>query len=756
MKGLTKQEVRKKIADGEVNTKIKKNYKSYREIIQSNILTYFNAINLVLFLLVISAGSYRNALFFLVVISNSAVGIFQEVRAKRMLDRLEIMVENKVMVIRDNNEETISIYDLVRHDLYLCKSGMQVPADSVVISGEIETDESLLTGEMKPQRKVQENMIYGGSFVVSGEAFCQIEHVGDENKSQQILSIAKGVKRQEIVLKKALNKMIKIIGVFLMPIGLLLFYNQRIVLQLGYTSSIVQTTSAIIGMIPSGLIFLTSVSLAIGVFRLGKRQILVQELHAVETLARTTTVCLDKTGTLTHGKHHIQAVESNEDRLDEIMGNYCAVFPYGNATSQALVEHFGIQVTYQIKEKLAFSSSRKYSAISFDNEGTYYLGAKQVLFPSDRTLDNNGGLRTLVLAKSMDTQINEELPQDLELVATFFIRDQIRNEAPEIISYFKKQHVRCFVFSGDDPQTVSQIAKEVGIDKADQWIDATKVSMTELKSALLTHAVFGRLVPEQKMELIQTLQSSGEVVTMVGDGVNDIPALKAADLSVALGNGSDATKNMSNLVLLNSDFSNFPKIVDEGRRVMNNLGTASSMFLIKSLFSMILAVLVLLFDASYPFLPIQLTVIGIFSVGIPTFLLQFEPSEKPIHEKFFEQSIIKALPSAILIALGALSIFLIGQHVEYSQKLIFTMVSIFSASVYTLSLYVIYTPLTKIRLAVIVAMQLSLGLVFSIFSPFLEFVAVPLVPSFVLAGLVLGGFVTLFILHKFYNDKTRS
>lgn len=730
MNGLTRQEVQYRFENGLVNYRRKKTTRSYKEIIFSSIFTYFNAVNAFLFILLLLIQSYQNLLFFVVVISNSIVQIVQEIRAKQMLDRLEIMIENKVTVFRDGSTEVISIYELVLDDLFVCKDGMQIPVDAFVQHGQLEVNESLLTGEIKPQLRVEQEEIFSGTFVVSGEAVCKVRHVGKDNRCEKIIAVGQEIKHHDMELKKSLDKMIRIVGLFLIPVGFLVFYSQRYFLKVSYSSAIVQTTSAVIGMIPSGLVFLTSIALVVSVLRLGKRKILVQELHSVETLSRANVICLDKTGTLTQGIHQVDFVKSKTDKLSEIMGSYCRVFPSGNATNQAMCLHFRSNHQYTVKNKLPFSSSRKYSAITFD-QGTYYLGAYQFLFPNgDKETEEairgelEKGYRLIVLAHSA-MEIQEEIPPDLQSIGWIFIKDKVRENAAETIQYFKNQEIECKVFSGDDPRTVSRVASEAGIENAERWVDASKYSMEELKLKLEDHAVFGRLLPEQKMELIEELQFRGKVVAMVGDGINDIPALKKANLSIALGNGSDATKNIANMVLLDSEFSVFPQIVQEGRRVMNNLGNASSMFLIKTIFSMILVALTIIISAEYPFYPIQLTIIGTFAVGVPTFLLQFESSDKRVQGNFLRNALLNALPSALFIAIGALGIIFLRRSSGYSPSEMSSAIMIQTGILYTMSLYVIYAPLTKLRVLVILMMQLGMMLSFYILSSLLQLVLLP-------------------------------
>ncbi len=737
MQGLTENQVQNRIQNNQVNHKLKSNSRTYKEIFYSNIFTYFNVINLILFVFVLSVKSHKNALFFIVVLSNSAVGIIQEIRAKKVLDKLEILVENQVVVIRDGTTKNISIHQLVVDDLMVCKEGMQVPSDCQLIEGQLELNESLLTGESKPQTKRKGSKVFSGTFVTAGEAVCQVTHVGKDNYSEKLILEAKKFKRHKVELKESLDKILKAVGFLLVPTGLILFYNQRQVLDLSYTDSVVKTVAAVIGMIPSGLVFLTSIALALSAIRLAKKRILVQELYCVETLARIDVLCLDKTGTITEGNlrvHQVEVLPETDDKIVyEVMSNYCRVFPRGNATSQALYSYFSPIETYAEIKVLPFSSDRKYSAIQFEGSGTYYLGAFQFLFPNDSSKISEKmvqalkeGYRVIALAKSNQPLEESKLPEDLEVAAYILMKDKVRGSSAKTINYFKNQGVRCKVISGDDPQTVARIAEEAKVEGAEQWVDASLLSDEELKEKIFDYHIFGRVTPIQKKLIVEALQSKNHVVAMVGDGVNDVPSLKKADISIALGSGSDAAKNTANIILLDSDFSCMPNVVDEGRRVINNLCNASSMFLIKTIFSITLTLLTIVLVSEYPFSPIQLTIISSFSVGIPTFFMQFEPSFQRVEGNFLKKAIARALPFALLIALSIAG-FIVVQHQKNFSKEVFSTASTFqTAIIYTMALYFIYSPLTKYRVKVISLVQLSLFLILVSLGVFLGLVPLSL------------------------------
>ncbi len=730
IKGLTNQEVQQRVANGMTNTLEVKITRTYKEIFKSNIFTFFNLMNVVLIMLIIFVQSYRNGLFFLTIIANTCVGIFQEIRSKRVLDKLAIVTMNQIEVYRDEDIVKLPIDQLVIDDIVKIKAGMQVPSDAIIIDGKLEVNESLLTGESVPQFKEKDNELFSGSIVTSGEAICKIIHVGKDNYSSKIIQEAKKYKAISSDLKKSIDTILKIISIIIVPLGVMLFVNQYFVLHFPLKEAVVKMVAALIGMIPEGLVFLTSVALAISVIRLAQKKTLVQDLYCVETLARVDTLCLDKTGTLTEGKMKvIQSFNMVNINLDEIMGNYCSIFPDGNATSLALSDSFKKLSSYTVVDKLDFSSDRKYSAITF-KEGTYCLGAAQFLFPMNDETNKiaqqyaNEGYRVIFLGMSSQG-IKENKIVDAMPLAYMLIRDQIRSSAKATIAYFYKQDVDCKIISGDDPATVATIAKNVGVRNTDDYVDASKYSDEELTNLILEKTIFGRVTPAQKKLFVESLQKHGHVVAMTGDGVNDVPALKKANASIAMASGSDAAKNASNIVLLDSDFSSLPSVVNEGRRVINNIRSASSMFLIKTAFSVVLSILTVLLSQAYPFQPIQLTIISIFSIGVPTFLLQFEPNFERVDGKFLRVAFRNAIPSAMAIVFGILIGMAIESMYDFPMKVMSTFNAIQTGIIYTFTLYMVYRPLSKYRFAIIFTMQVLLALAFLFGANFLGLTSLP-------------------------------
>lgn len=712
--GLTNDQVKQRIDEGKVNTINNKITKSYKQIFLNNTITFFNILNAALLGLVILVGSYKNSLFIIVIIVNTIAGIYQEIKAKRTLDRLSIITTSRVEAIRDDQLQEIAIDEIVLDDYLVLTTGMQIPADSTLVDGQMETNESLLTGESDPVLKQKGDDLLSGSFITSGKGICKVVHVGDENYMNKITSAAKQLKKHNSQLNQYLNMILKYVSIVIIPIGGLLFLKQFIYGQLSFSDAIVSTVAAILGMIPEGLVLLTSVALTLSVLRLAKQKTLVQELFCIETLARVDVLCLDKTGTITEGTMKVEFdVKTKNVDLNEIIGNLMHSLTDVNITAQALRDHYPSQTTFKPYYVIPFSSDRKYSGTSFYDQGTFYLGAYQFLFPQGN-LDiedhcqkyAKDGYRILVLAHTDKIIDNESLPYDLQPWGIIVLSDVIRSDAKETINYFNRQGVDLKIISGDDPITVSAIAKRAGLKKGSQYIDASKLELKELPKALKKYAVFGRVTPQQKKEMVQALKDMGHTVAMTGDGVNDVLAFKEADCSIAMASGSDAAKNVANLVLLDNNFSAMPHIVDEGRRVINNITMSASMFLIKTIFSVIISISTIIFGQAYPFEPIQLSLISACGVGIPTFFLTYEANFAHVKGNFLKNVLEKSFPSAFTIAVGATLITNIGLHLGYDANMLSTICILFTGWNYTIALLKIYSPLTRYRKIVIYMTQL--------------------------------------------------
>ena len=748
MTGLTNEQVQERIAEGKVNANENPNTRTYKQIIRENTLTFFNFLNLVLLVLVLFVRSYKNSMFMGIILINTVIGIIQEVRAKKTIDKLAILTESKTVVLREGKKWNISTEKLVIDDLIFLKTGDQVPADVKILEGSVEVNESLLTGESDNLAKNPGDELFSGSFVTSGEACCQVIHVGKDNYASQITSEAKEFKRHNSELRNSLNAILKVISIIIVPLGAMLFYKQYYIVGDTLKDSVVNMVAAVLGMIPEGLVLLTSVALTLGSMVLATKKTLVQELYCIETLARVDTLCLDKTGTITEGTmkvEDVQLYESGQDsgektidtdaeteagsdsmedatseadkkklqEMEHIMENLMSVLHDQNATADALRKRFPAKSDLKLVHAIPFSSDRKYSGAVFEEKGTYLIGAAQFLFPegNEELLAHcstyaEEGFRILILAHSDEETESTKLPAGLEPVGLFLITDVIREEAPDTLAFFDSQGVDLKVISGDDPVTVSAIAKKAGLKNADHYIDATTITTPEeMQRAVAECSVFGRVTPQQKKQMVQALQAQKHTVAMTGDGVNDVLALKEADCSIAMAAGSDAAKNIANVVLLDSNFGAMPHIVNQGRRVVNNIRSAASMFLIKTIFSVLLSLITIFFGDAYPFEPIQMSLISACAVGIPTFLLTQENNYDKIDHTFLRHVFMNAFPAAVTITGCVFTIMLVCQNVYHSNTMLNTACVLVTGWNYMAALRTVYSPLNTYRKVIIYGMQ---------------------------------------------------
>ena len=774
MTGLTNEQVQERIAEGKVNVNENPNTRTYKQIILENTLTFFNFLNIALLVLVLFVRSYKNSMFMGIILINTVIGIIQEIRAKKTIDKLAILTESKTVVLREGKKWSISTEKLVLDDLIFLKTGDQVPADVKVLEGTVEVNESLLTGESDNLSKSQGDELFSGSFVTSGEACCQVIHVGKDNYASQITSEAKEFKRHNSELRNSLNAILKVISIIIVPLGAMLFYKQYMIVGDTLKDSVVNMVAAVLGMIPEGLVLLTSVALTLGSMVLATKKTIVQELYCIETLARVDTLCLDKTGTITEGTMKVEDVQlydtaqttvvqhtakfdpetgepvqnvsalkpevtvsaekengqiqetvnsetvSQEERqklqeIDHIMGNMMSVLHDQNATADALRKRFPSRNDLKLIHAIPFSSDRKYSGAVFEGRGTYLMGAAQFLFPegNEELLEHcssyaQEGYRILVLAHSEQETKGTERPTGLEPLGLFLITDVIREEAPDTLAFFDSQGVDLKVISGDDPVTVSAIAKKAGLKNANHYIDATTIKTSEeMQRAVAECSVFGRVTPQQKKQMVQALQSQKHTVAMTGDGVNDVLALKEADCSIAMAAGSDAAKNIANVVLLDSNFGAMPHIVNQGRRVVNNIRSAASMFLIKTIFSVLLSLITIFFGDAYPFEPIQMSLISACAVGIPTFLLTQENNYNKIDHTFLRHVFMNAFPAAVTITGCVFTIMLVCQDVYHSNVMLNTACVLVTGWNYMSALRTVYSPLNTYRKVIIYGMQFA-------------------------------------------------
>ncbi len=678
-KGLTDIEIDQRKQQKLVNYDTTVPTKSIKRILIDNFFTLFNILNLILGIAVFSVGSYKNMLFLGIVILNTAISTLQEIHAKRVVDKLSIMASSKATVIRNDKKQEISIYDIVKDDVIQYKTGNQIVTDSIILDGNVQVDESFITGEPDTVYKKEGEMLLSGSYIVSGKCVAKVEHIGEENYTAKISSGAKYVKKLNSEIINYLNKVIKFLTFIIIPIGIALFYTQLNIQGSTYQEAVVKSVAAIIGMIPEGLVLLTSTVLAVSVIRLSKNKVLVQELYCIETLARVDTLCFDKTGTLTEGVMEVKdfiPVNETKEGMKNILANIAIATDDENTTINAIKNYFNkTNEIFEPIKKIAFSSKTKWSGINFKEQGTYLLGAPEILLKQDFEKYKNDinkyaeDYRVLVLTHTKEDVSENELPNNIELIGYVCILDKIRKEAKKTISYFKQQGVNIKIISGDNPITVSKIAKQVGIEKYEKYIDMTTITEeSEIEKIVLEYTIFGRVSPTQKKLLIEALQKAGKTVAMTGDGVNDVLALKASDCSIAMANGSDATKSVSQLILLDSNFASMPKVVAEGRRTINNIQRSATLFLVKTIYSSLTALMFLFMGEAYPFVPIQMSLIGIVTIGLPSFILALEPNKERIKGDFLKNVITQALPTGLTVTLNIFIITVLNKQGIISEE----------------------------------------------------------------------------------------
>ena len=667
--GLNENEVAARENAGLVNKAEISTDKSVKEIIRSNTLTYFNLIFFIIAVLLCVVGSFRNLTFLPVVIGNSLIGIFQEIRAKKTLEKMSILNSPHAVAIRSGRQVKISTEELVKDDVVVFSAGDQICADAVVISGNIKVNEALLTGESDEIEKVGGSSLMSGSFVVSGQCCARLVNVGEEAYIYKLTKEAKEMgsgEQSEMV--KSINQIVKWMGIAIIPIGLILFYQSYWINHETFKTGIVSTVAAITGMIPEGLYMLTTIALALGTIRLAQQKVLLHDMKSIEALARVDVLCVDKTGTITEPNMTVDNVYCLNNGLitpEELKGlfvDYATAAVDNNATMLAIKDYAAVLNTNGMYNKRTavsvqpFSSTDKFSTITF-RDGTFILGAPEFVMKDnfesvagEITPFAEKGYRVLLLAKKADSGMTEPL-------GFVVLSNPIRKGAVKTFQYFNEQNVAIKVISGDSPKTVSEVAKQAGIANSDKYIDASLLDTDEkIKQAAVQYTVFGRVTPKQKQKLVQALQEAGHTVAMTGDGVNDILAMKDADCSVAMASGSEAASQAAQVVLMDSDFSKMPDVVFEGRRVVNNIQRSSSLFLVKNIFSLLLSVFSAVFLITYPLEPSQISLIGMFTIGIPGFLLALEPNKNRIQVHFLKNVLLKALPAGLadVLAVGAL------------------------------------------------------------------------------------------------------
>ncbi len=737
--GLTDEEVRQRVEEGLTNRADISTDKTTKEIVISNVFTYFNLIFLVITILLIMVGSFRNLTFLPIIIGNTVIGIVQEIRAKKTLEKMSLLNAPRADVIRNGSVKQISTEELVKDDVILLTAGKQICADAVVISGNIQVNESLLTGEADEVEKTEGSTLMSGSFVVSGECYARLEKVGNESYISKLSLEAKsmgGKEQSEMI--RSINLIVKWVGIVIIPIGLILFWQSHFVNGESITKSVTSTVAAIIGMIPEGLYLLTTVALALSTMKLARKKVLLHDMKSIETLARGDGLCVDKTGTITEPDMKLKEIflckNSGADgtqtalTLDELKSlilDYANASVDNNATMLALKAYAADALTNNTSalhrtavSQQAFSSSLKYGSVTF-SDGTYLLGAPEFIMHEDfaRIEEEiipyaDKGDRVLLFARYDGENVENGINGSVTPLGFVALANPIRENAVKTFEYFKSQGVAIKVISGDNPRTVSRIAIQAGIESAESFVDAATLDTEDkIADAVNKYTVFGRVTPKQKKQLVKALQAKGHTVAMTGDGVNDILAMKDADCSVAMASGSEAAAQAAQVVLLDSDFAHMPDVVYEGRRVVNNIQRSASLFLVKNIFSLLLSLFSVILMVTYPLEPAQVSLISMFTIGVPGFLLALEQNKDRIKGRFITNVMLKALPGGLtdVIAVGALVVC--GEVFCISDASIGTIATLVLSVVGFMILFKISEPLNRMKYAVIIGN--IAGLVFS-------------------------------------------
>ena len=772
MMGLTQAEVRDRQSQGLVNDFKASASTSTWQIVKRNVFTLFNALNFAIALALAFVQAWSNLVFFAVICFNAFSGIVTELRAKHMVDKLNLLNKEKITTIRDGQEIALDPEELVLDDVIRLSAGDQIPSDAMVLEGFAEVNEAMLTGESDLVQKEVEDLMMSGSFLVSGSVFAKVKHVGADNYAAKLMLEAKTVKPINSRIMKSLDQLAGFTGKIIIPFGIALLLEALVLKGLPLKSSVVNSSTALLGMLPKGIALLTITSLLTAVIKLGLKKVLVQEMYSVETLARVDMLCLDKTGTITQGKMKVDSLLPLTEVYDEqsivaILTSYMAHSEDKNPTAQAIRHRFQGQASYSISSSVPFSSDRKWGAMEMEELGTIFLGAPEMLLDeevAEARAALERGSRVLVLALSpekLDYQ-RPKRPESIEALALIEILDPIREGAAETLDYIRTQQVGLKIISGDNPVTVSSIAQKAGFVDYQSYVDCSKISDEELIAIAVETAIFGRVSPHQKKLIIQTLKKAGHTTAMTGDGVNDILALREADCSIVMAEGDPATRQIANLVLLNSDFNDVPEILFEGRRVVNNIAHIAPIFLIKTIYSFLLAVICIAsallgrteWILIFPFIPIQITMIDQFVEGFPPFVLTFERNIKPVEQNFLRKSMLRALPSALMVVFSVLFVKIFGTSQGWTDIEISTLLYYLLASIGFMSVVRACLPFSLWRVLLIIWSVVGfLGTaLFPRIQKLLE-ISTLTGQTFPIYGIMMLVFIVIFILTSRYQVK---
>lgn len=721
MLGLTTQEAEERRQQGLSNVQVDSSTSTVKEIVKENVFTYFNLIFTVLAVLLIAVGEFKDLTFMIIVFANTAIGIIQEIRSKQTLDKLKLLKMPKAHVFRDGRETSVPVEELVLDDVIVLGAGSQIPADAVVLDGSVQVNEALITGESDEITKKKDANLLSGSFVVSGKCVAVLTAVGRESYISKLTIEAtkdKGGEQSEMI--KSLDRLVKAVGIIIIPVGIVLFVQQFFVLHGGFRDSITSMVAAILGMIPEGLYMTASIAMVVSAMRLARQDVLVQNMRCIETLARVNVLCVDKTGTITENEMKVERMEPvseniDEEELNRLIGDLVYAQDSDNITMSALQEFFKERTARTASSVCPFSSKYKYCGASYD-DGNFVLGAPEFVlresygrFAEYIEASSEQGYRVLAFAVCEDVPEGRALQGAVQLLALIYLTNPIRKGAKDTFRYFAENGVDIKVISGDNPVTVSNVAMEAGIANADRYLDARQlVNQRAVYEAVDRYTVFGRVTPEQKRMFVKALKKQGKTVGMTGDGVNDILALRDADCSIAMASGSEAASNAAQLVLLDSDFSKMPSVVAEGRRVVNNIEKTASLFLTKNIFSLLLALFSMISVLSYPLKPSQITLISMFTIGMPSFVLSLEPNRNLIKGSFFGNVFKMAAPAGITTFISVSSLVVFGQVFEIDPDCISTSCTILVGLVGFMILEKVAVPKNRFHVGLIAVMLIGM------------------------------------------------
>lgn len=715
--GLTDSMVKERINKGLVNYNTQPSTKTIPEIIRSNVLTYFNFLNIFLGAAVLFAGiisnqfmySLKNCLFVGVIFWNTVISTIQEIISKKIVDKLSVISSSKALVVRDSKEQIIEMDNIVLDDIIIFKPGNQVLTDSIVLEGNVEVNESFITGESNTILKKVGDTLLSGSFIISGSSICKVIHVGENNYVNKISSDAKYIKENNSVIFNSFKTMVQILSFIIIPLGAALFCNQYLIIGSSIGNSIINTVAALIGMIPNGLVLLTSSVMAVSVIRLSKQKVLVQQLYCIETLSRVNVICLDKTGTITTGNMKLHDIIPNNNYTKEEFKKIILKIVNGlddnSSTFKAIRDKYQDKIKQEVIDTIPFSSERKFSALQIRNDYSYYIGAYEYIV-KDRELDYSkikdylNDYRILTVCKTKDNLTNK--PTNLEVVGFILIEDEIRKEASDTLKFFKEQGVKIKIISGDNSKTVLNIIKKVTGDDNLKAVNFPEIEENNLKTVIEETDVFGRVTPIGKKQLILTLKELGYITAMTGDGVNDVLALKEADCSIAMSSGSDASKAVSQIVLLDNNFASMPKIVAEGRRTINNIERSASLLLVKTIYTILIILTCLFTQNEYFFIPIQLTLITTCTIGIPSFILALEPNTNIVSGNFLLKIFKNSIPAGITVFLDVIIIILFKQAFPMNESIINALAVLVTGTTGFIHLYYVSKPFNFLRSALLI------------------------------------------------------